>query len=113
MLERRFQVLGGSFHVVASIGNEDRRGCSGNEGECLLQVVGQRDGLDLTLHELDLRRWAGFIGQTHLDDTVVDPDLLDAWLADEGFQASQREALIREFDSGRRLLNAYDDERRE
>jgi len=66
-----------------------------------------------TLHELDLRRWAGFIGQTHLDDTVVDPDLLDAWLADEGFQANQREALIREFNSGRRLLNAYDDERRE
>lgn len=65
------------------------------------------------LDELDFRRWAGLIGQTHLDNTVVDPDLLDAWLADEGFEASQREALIREFDSGRRLLNAYDDERRE
>jgi hypothetical protein len=65
------------------------------------------------LHELDLRRWAGFIGQTHLDDTVVDPDLLDAWLADEGFQTNQREMLIREFESGRRLLNAYDDERRD
>lgn len=65
------------------------------------------------LHELDLRRWAGFIGQTHLDNTVVDSDLLGAWLADEGFEASQCEVLIREFDSGRRLLNAYDDERRE
>lgn len=65
------------------------------------------------LYELDLRRWAGFIGQTHLDDTIVDPDMLDAWLADEGFQTSQRETLIREFESGRRLLSAYDDERRE
>ncbi|MGP0064032.1 MAG: hypothetical protein ACLQGP_10605 [Isosphaeraceae bacterium] len=65
------------------------------------------------LHELDLQRWAGFIGQTHLDGTVVDPDLLDAWLADEGFEANRRETLIREFDSGRRLLSAYDDERRE
>jgi len=57
-----------------------------------------------TLHELDLRRSAGFIGQTHLDGTVVDPDLLDAWLAGGGFQTSQGDALIREFDSGRRLL---------
>jgi hypothetical protein len=65
------------------------------------------------LHELDLQRWADFIGQTHLDDTVIDPDLLDAWLADEAFQANQREVLIREFESGRRLLSAYDDERRE
>jgi hypothetical protein len=66
-----------------------------------------------TLHEIDLRRWAGFIGQTHLDGTVIDSDLLDTWLADEGFQADQRDALIREYDSGRRLLSAYDDERRE
>ncbi len=65
------------------------------------------------LHGLDLRRWASFIGQTHLDDTTVDPDLLDAWLADEGFPPNQRELLVREFDSGRRLLTAYDDERRE
>ena len=38
------------------------------------------------LHELDLQRWAGFIGQTHFDYALVDPDLLDAWLADEGFE---------------------------
>ncbi|MGP0063835.1 MAG: hypothetical protein ACLQGP_09585 [Isosphaeraceae bacterium] len=65
------------------------------------------------LHELDLQRWAGFIGQTHLDGAVVDPELLDAWLADEGYEANPRETLIREFDSGRRLLSAYDDDRRE
>ena len=63
------------------------------------------------LHELDLQRWAGFIGQTHLDGAVVDPELLDAWLADEGYEANPRETLIREFDSGRRLLSAYDDDR--
>lgn len=65
------------------------------------------------LHELDLRRWAAFIGQMHLNDMAVDPSLLDEWLKDDGFHENQREVLIREFDSGRRLLNAYDDERRE
>ena len=64
-------------------------------------------------HELDLQRWAGFIGQTHLDDAVVDLDLLEAWLADDGFPEAERRALVREFESGRRLLNAYDDERHE
>lgn len=64
------------------------------------------------LHQLDIRRWAGFIGQTHLDDVVVDLDLLDAWLTDEGFQENQRSQLVREYESGRRLLSAYDDERR-
>jgi hypothetical protein len=67
---------------------------------------------NVLLHELDMRRWAGFIGQTHIDDVVVDPELLDAWLTDEGFQEKQRSQLVREYESGRRLLSAYDDERR-
>jgi hypothetical protein len=64
------------------------------------------------LHELDMRRWAGFIGQTHLDDVVVAPELLDAWLTDEGFPEEQRSTLVCEYESGRRLLSAYDEERR-
>jgi hypothetical protein len=63
------------------------------------------------LHELDMRRWAGFIGQTHIDDVVVALDQLDAWLADEGFEEAQRAHLVREYESGRRLLSAYDEER--
>jgi hypothetical protein len=63
------------------------------------------------LHELDMRRWAAFIGQTHIDDVWVDPELLEAWLADEGFEEDQRSQLVREYESGRRLLGAYDEER--
>jgi hypothetical protein len=63
------------------------------------------------LHELDLRIWAAFIGQTHLDDVVLDLDQLDTWLADEGFEESPRSHLLREYESGRRLLRAYDEER--
>jgi hypothetical protein len=64
------------------------------------------------LHPLDLDRWAGFIKQTHLDDATIDSGLLVAWLAEEGFQEEQRGLLIREYESGRRLLSAYDEERR-
>ena len=64
------------------------------------------------LHELDMRRWAGFIGRTHLDGDDIDPELLDAWLTDEGFQQEQRSQLVREYESGRRLLGEYDEERR-
>jgi hypothetical protein len=63
------------------------------------------------LHDLDMRRWAWFIGQTHIDDVTVDLDLLDAWLADEGFEEAQRSRLVHEYESGRRLLIAYDEER--
>ncbi len=64
------------------------------------------------LHELDIRRWAGFIVQTHSDAVDVDPEMLNAWLSDEGFPEDQRARLVREYESGRRLLAAYDDERR-
>ena len=64
------------------------------------------------LHELDMRRWAGFIGRTHLDGDDIDPELLDAWLSDEGFPEEQGSRLVREYESGRRLLGAYDEERR-
>jgi hypothetical protein len=64
------------------------------------------------LHPLDLERWASFIKQAHLDDALIDPGLLAAWLAEEGFQEEQRVLLIREYESGRRLLSAYDEERR-
>jgi hypothetical protein len=53
-----------------------------------------------------------FPWQTHLDDVVVDRTTLDARLTDEGFQQGQRSQLVREYESGRRLLSAFDDERR-
>jgi hypothetical protein len=65
------------------------------------------------LHSLDMRRWAEFIGQTHLDDTVIGRELLAAWLDDEDFSQDQHNRLIDEFESGRQLLNVYDEERRE
>jgi len=63
------------------------------------------------LHSLDMRRWAAFIAQTHLDDTVIALGLLASWLEDEGFPPEQRDRLMTEYESGRRLLSAYDDER--
>jgi hypothetical protein len=63
-------------------------------------------------HPLDLRRWAGFIGQTHQDEASFDPELLAEWLAEEGFQKEPCGLLVREYESGRRLLSAYDEERR-
>jgi hypothetical protein len=64
-------------------------------------------------HSLDMRQWAGFIGQTHLDDAVIDLGLLASWLDDEGFPQDERDRLIDDFESGRRLLRVYDEERRE
>ena len=63
------------------------------------------------LQPVDLRRWAGFIAQTHLDDTVIDLGLLACWLEESGFPTQQRDRLVYEYESGRRLLSAYDEER--
>jgi hypothetical protein len=63
------------------------------------------------LHTLDLARWAEFIKQAHIDDAVIDSGTLAAWLTDEGFAADQRDVLIHEYESGRSLLRAYDEER--
>jgi hypothetical protein len=64
-----------------------------------------------TLHPLDTERWASFIKQAHLDDAVIEPGVLAAWLGEEGFQDDQRDLLVREYQSGRRLLGAYEEER--
>lgn len=42
------------------------------------------------LHALDLKRWAEFIKQAHIDDVVIDSGMLAAWLEQEGFQEDQR-----------------------
>jgi hypothetical protein len=63
------------------------------------------------LHSLDMERWASFIKQAHVDDATIDPGMIAAWLADEGFPAEQSDHLIREYESGRRLLSTYDEER--
>jgi hypothetical protein len=62
-------------------------------------------------HALDMERWSSFIRQAHLDDALIEPEMLAAWLAEEGFQAEQRDLLIHEYQSGRQLLSAYDEER--
>jgi hypothetical protein len=62
-------------------------------------------------HALDLKRWAEFIKQAHIDDTVIDSAMLATWLADEGFTADERDVLVHEYESGRSLLRAYDEER--
>ncbi|CAN5149725.1 hypothetical protein BH10PLA2_BH10PLA2_16210 [soil metagenome] len=62
------------------------------------------------LHDLDLKRWDRFIKQAHIDDTVIDSAMLASWLVDEGFQENSRDVLIREYESGRRLLREYDEE---
>jgi len=64
------------------------------------------------LHPLDLRRWAEFIAQTHRDDAVVSPDLIASWLEEDGFGPALRDRLLAEYESGRGLLSAYDEERR-
>jgi hypothetical protein len=63
------------------------------------------------LQPLDWRRWDAFIVRTHLDDTVVSPDLLSTWLEDEGWPEEQRSRLVSEYQRGRRLLSVYDEER--
>jgi hypothetical protein len=66
-----------------------------------------------SLHPLDMRRWAEFVGQAHLDESELDLSLFDSWLAVEGFSVEARERLTSEYESGRRILRAYDEERRE
>lgn len=63
------------------------------------------------LHALDRKRWADFIKQAHIDDAVIESAMLATWLDDEGFTADQRDMLIHEYESGRSLLRAYDEER--
>jgi hypothetical protein len=63
------------------------------------------------LHALDLKRWAEFIKQAHIDDCVIDSAMLAAWLTEEGFEGDQRDLLVQEYESGRRVLRAYDEER--
>jgi hypothetical protein len=62
------------------------------------------------LRSLDVYRWNTFIARTHLDDAVVDPQLLSGWLADDGWPEEQRTRLVSEYRSGRGLLSVYDEE---
>jgi hypothetical protein len=64
------------------------------------------------LHSLDMQRWSAFIRQAHHDEAVIDPTLLAAWLAEDGFPSRSSELLVQEYESGRRILNEYDEERR-
>ena len=61
------------------------------------------------LHHLDLKRWNAFVIQTHKDRTVIDPQLLDDWLANDGWPDQLRARLVSEYDAARSLLTTYDD----
>jgi hypothetical protein len=63
-------------------------------------------------HSIDMRRWSAFIRQSHHDEVVIDPILLAAWLVEDGFPSRNSELLVQEYESGRRILSEYDDERR-
>jgi hypothetical protein len=62
------------------------------------------------LHSLDLQRWDAFIVRTHLDDTMLTPEVLASWLEDEGWSEEQRNRLVSEYERGRDLLSRYDEE---
>ena len=64
------------------------------------------------LHSLDMQRWSAFIRQVHHDEAVIDPTLLAAWLVEDGFPSRNSELLVQEYESGRRILSEYDEERR-
>jgi hypothetical protein len=64
------------------------------------------------LHSLDMQRWSAFIRQAHHDEAVIDPTLLAAWLVEDGFPSRNSELLVQEYESGRRILSEYDEERR-
>jgi hypothetical protein len=64
------------------------------------------------LHSLDMQRWSAFIRQAHHDEAVIDPTLLVAWLVEDGFPSRNSELLVQEYESGRRILSEYDEERR-
>jgi len=64
------------------------------------------------LHSLDMQRWSAFIRQAHHDGAVIDPTLLAAWLVEDGFPSRNSELLVQEYESGRRILSEYDEERR-
>jgi hypothetical protein len=65
-----------------------------------------------TLHGVDMQRWSAFIRQAHHDEAVIDPTLLAAWLVEDGFPSRNSEVLVQEYESGRRILSEYDEERR-
>lgn len=70
------------------------------------------EGADKTvLQGRDILRWQAFIKQTHVDDAVVDSGMLAMWLSAQGFQNKLRDFLVQNYESGRRLLQSYDEER--
>jgi hypothetical protein len=64
-----------------------------------------------TLDTLDMQRWSAFIRQAHQDEALIDPTLLTAWLVEDGFPSDTAERLVQEYESGRRILGEYDQER--
>ena len=72
--------------------------------------VFSRTANKISLHPLDIKRWNSFVVQTHNDKLVVDTDLLDAWLENEGWPDAMRARLVNEYESGRSLLTTYEEE---
>jgi hypothetical protein len=62
------------------------------------------------LHPNDRRRWNAFLVRVHQDESLFDLALLDEWLQQEGWPEHTRRQLVEEYETGRSLLLAYDEE---
>jgi hypothetical protein len=65
-----------------------------------------------SLQPSDRNRWQQFVMRAHLDDSIMDTDFLEAWLASQGWSEPMRQELSREYEAIRSLLWNYDEERR-
>ena len=62
------------------------------------------------LDTLDWKRWSEFVIQVHRDDTAVDAEDVDRWLAAENWDDANRRRLVADFNIGMLLLVEYDRE---
>jgi hypothetical protein len=63
-------------------------------------------------HPSDQQRWQQFLVRAHQEESIMDAAFLEEWLASEGWPEEARVELVREYESGRRLLWNYDEEQR-
>ncbi len=62
------------------------------------------------LHSQDSQRWYAFVVQSHLEGSRLNPLILEQWLAEQGWNARQRQELAAEYEIIRSALSAYDAE---
>jgi hypothetical protein len=64
-----------------------------------------------SLQPSDRERWQQFVIRAHLDNSIMDTELLEGWLASQGWPEPMRQELSREFEAMSSLLWNYDEER--